>query len=201
VNLITNNHKIGEKKSVATIDRRGALTKVSAGIVAALAGLGLSAGKALAASNDADTPMWAPIVGPWHLRVHFKSGGPFSGKTDETLATFQAGGTMVESNGTNPYAHFGAWTRKCDGLYTDALYTYHLVEFNYDASGNLIQVAVPNIDFMLDSMDRLHSVAATTTLYIYSPESGALANTIVFPNVSEVTGQRISATWIPPTVL
>ncbi|CAN7382739.1 hypothetical protein LJR230_002213 [Trinickia sp. LjRoot230] len=177
-------------------ERRGALKWMGGGLIAALAA---SAGAARASEHDGhDHDAKAHrIYGSWHVQVAFLA-GPNQGKTEHTLLCFAPGGIVVESDGTGPTAHFGHWTRKEEGSFV-----YHLVEFNYDsASQKLAQVVVPHIEFTVDAdNDRIVSVATLTTIYQYDVSTGALIDTLAIPNVSLVTGDRITQHWKPATQL
>ncbi|CAN7382807.1 hypothetical protein LJR230_002214 [Trinickia sp. LjRoot230] len=101
---------------------------------------------------------------------------------------------MVESDATGPQARFGVWQPTSRGSFV-----YHMVEFNYDPTTQMIsQVVVPNVEFAMSGADQFQSTSTLTTLYLYDP-SGALAQTVPIPNVAQVTGQRITSTWAPPS--
>lgn len=184
----------------AAPERRSALKWVGGGLIAALAA---SANTARASDHEGqdkdhdDDAKARRLYGSWHVQVSFLA-GPNQGKTEHTLLCFAPGGIVVESDGTDSHAHFGNWTRKKEGSFV-----YHLVEFNYDdASQRVARVVVPHIEFTIDAdSDRLVSVATLTTVYQYDVSTGALVGTLPIPNVSLVTGARITQDWKPPTQL
>lgn len=178
--------------------RRGLIKRTGSGILAALAAAILAPANARAELSPPravpqNNPSLSPLVGSWLLQVTFTA-GPNIGKTEETLACFQIDGVMVESDGRSPFAHFGNWSRDKDNQYS-----YTLVELMYDqATGNVSQIVVPQINVVMDSSNVLHSISATTNIYIYNPATGGLLNKISIPNVSQVIGQRLTPGWVPP---
>lgn len=182
----------------SVLERRNTLKWVGGGLMAALACSATASARAGDDGRDNDgcreDHRLREVYGAWHLQVAFLA-GPNQGKTEQTLACFAPGGIMVESDGAGLTAHFGSWTCK-----PERSYVYHLVEFNYDsATQRVAQVVVPHIEFAMDGRDRLHSISTLTTVYQYDVATGALVMTIPIPNVSQVTGMRISTDWVPPS--
>lgn len=176
--------------------RRRLAKLLGAGVAATLAGAGLALkGSPARAENaiSASPFSCSPVVGSWYLHV-LGLAGPIAGQKHETLASFQVGGIMVESDNESVTAHFGSWQTQPDGSHR-----YTLVEFYYDpATGNVAQIVVPQIGFVLDSANTLHSISSQTTIYVYDPIAGTQINKVVIPNVSQVTGQRLATNWTPP---
>ena len=169
--------------------RRHLMKWMGAGMALAMAGLtkGSEAQTTAPAMSAAALPL-----GSWFLHVRFIA-GPNAGASEATLGCFAPGGIMVESDAAGLQAHFGAWQPTPRGTFI-----YHLVEFNYDpTTQKLTQVVVPHIEFAMSGADQLQSVSTSVALYFYDP-NGALVNTIQIPQVSQVTGQRITSTWVPP---
>jgi len=95
-------------------------------------------------------------------------------------------------------ANSGSWQHNEDGTYTA-----RLVEFTYDPTTHgVTQIVTPTIVYSLDGSDRLHSISATTTIYLYNPATGQqVAPPIVLANVSVSEGFRFTTQWTPQNPL
>jgi hypothetical protein len=145
----------------------------------------------------------APILGSWHVQVHF-DGPPMAGVTENAIETFTPGGGVVEADSTDSTAvssevTSGSWRQNSDCTYTMRL--VHL--FNDAATHGVARVVMPTVRYVLDSAQRLHSIAARTRVYVYEPHSGRIqGRPIVLGSssapVSVSTGERFTTDWTPP---
>lgn len=148
-----------------------------------------------AVAARADSGPGGRLVGSWIVNVAFKY-GPDAGKTAVTQITFIAGGGLVETDPRDGRAHAGSWAR------TGAdQYVYTLAELIYDPSTTHIsQVVRPHVFFKLSSDgNQLTSTSDETVVCSYDPVSGKLLNTLTLPNITVVTGTRITTGYTPPS--